>query len=741
MIILPLLLSLTVAQDTTFLDARARELYMGARARMDVADLSITHYKALAKERISMGLNTRLRDRLFYRRETASRIDWRRGGPVNITVLGAREAVPIATSKIVVPGDLKSYLPRLAFDPLDSEVLFTVNDSSDVMHPLSSRAQLHYQFRTGDSTIINLADRSIKLIELKVIPRRAVWTLVTGSFWLESETKSPVQLFFRLAKEIDFDNDIKDDEGEDATIPFFLKPMRADVNYFTIEYGLVHLRWWLPRLFAAEGFFQMGPIKTPLVYERSYSDYEVTADTTRAPISRAALGDSIKALRMCRPLSGMQVGIALESDKPSEKDLERRRAQRARADSIQRAELAKDTARARRMAERQECSKLFHVVVADSSQLLNSSELPPNIYGDKEELTSDPELQRIADQLRKLADPPWQVRTPKFLGPLASNGLIRYNKIEALSVGARTEFDFGQLRGDATGRLGVADLEPRFEVGLTRESLSRSMRLAGYRRLEVMDKPSGFGTMSSSFGALLFGRDERDYYNTLGGELLIHPSETRSRWYTLRLFGEQQRSVQNETNFSLRKLTDSGFVFDPNLLADRADQVGAGLTLRHMFGQNPGRPRLGVELTGEASSGTFEFTRESATLLLNTPLAFGLAGAVEVAAGTTTGDVPMQSNWFLGGVRTLRGYSIGDASGTAFWRARGEIGRGIPLARVVLFTDVGWAGSRDDIQRKASMLSVGAGASFMDGMLRLDLARSLRGKKDWRIYLSVDGIL
>src|SRR6185369_17734625 len=114
--------ALSIAQQDTsnaYLDPHARELVAAVRARRDLVDRSITRYQALAKERISMGLRTRLRDRLFYRRETASRIDWRRGGPINITVLGAREAVPIMTPKVSIPTDLKNFLPRLAFDPMD----------------------------------------------------------------------------------------------------------------------------------------------------------------------------------------------------------------------------------------------------------------------------------------------------------------------------------------------------------------------------------------------------------------------------------------------------------------------------------------------------------------------------------------------------------------------------------------------------------------------------------------------
>ena len=85
--------------------------------------------------------------------------------------------------------------------------------------------------------------------------------------------------------------------------------------------------------------------------------------------------------------------------------------------------------------------------------------MPPSLYGDLDELTSAAELSKLADRLKRLASPPWQLQAPTFSWGLGGNGLARYNKVEGLSVGARTEFDFGRLRADATARFGVADLE------------------------------------------------------------------------------------------------------------------------------------------------------------------------------------------------------------------------------------------------------------------------------------------
>ena len=775
MIGLFLSLSLLAAQDSSnaYLDARARDLISNARGRRDVIDRSITRYQATAKERISVGLRTKLRERLFWRRETASRIDWRRGGPINITVLGAREVVPVASAKPQIPGDLKDFLPRLAFDPLDPDVLIRV-DTSGIRHPMSPGSEKHYQFRTGDSTTINLGTRTIRLIELQIIPRRKEFTLISGSFWFDADTYAPVQLVFRLASDFDLMRDGVDEDDKDDMkfVPGFMKPIRAELQYMTIEYGLIHLRWWLPRLFAAEGMWQMGPIRTPINYERSYSDYEVEADTTIAVTTRGQLTEAeLAALKPCTPNTSMQISVDTDDDKDTPEARERIRRReaardsarararadrdsarvRAQRDSGQVAQV--DTARQRRRREMEECSKRYTVTIADSSKLINSSELPPTVYGDKEELSSDPELQSLADKLRRLAEPPWQARAPSFAWGIFGNSLTRYNKIEGLSMGARTEFDFGRLRADLTGRIGVADLEPRGEFGITRIKPGTWSRLAAYRRLDVMDKVAGFGGFTGSMSALLFGVDTRSYYDNRGAELILRNGEVESQWYDLRVYGEMQRALSKETEFSLRHALNGSTDFDPNLQASKADQAGAVLTLRKAIGINPARPRLAFELVNEASTGTFTFTKHAALLQLTTPLFSGFSLGLEGAGGTTTSDtiatnvgpafsmLPLQNHFFLGGARSMRGYDVGEEHGTAFWRGRAELARGIPAARISLFSDFGWAGDRRDVSTRASMLSVGIGASFLDGLVRADLARALRGNQGFKFTMSVDGIL
>ena len=70
-----------------------------------------------------------------------------------------------------------------------------------------------------------------------------------------------------------------------------------------------------------------------------------------------------------------------------------------------------------------------------------------------------------------------------------------------------------------------------------------------------------------------------------------------------------------------------------------------------------------------------------------------------------------------------------------------ELATSLPAARLVLFGDAGWVGNRDAWDFDPPLLSAGIGASFLDGLLRFDVARALREPKGWRVDLYLDAAL
>jgi hypothetical protein len=65
---------------------------------------------------------------------------------------------------------------------------------------------------------------------------------------------------------------------------------------------------------------------------------------------------------------------------------------------------------------------------------------------------------------------------------------------------------------------------------------------------------------------------------------------------------------------------------------------------------------------------------------------------------------------------------------------RAELGTSFVAARPVIFFDIGWAGDRSLFADRSvrPISGAGAGASFLDGLVRLDIARGIRPSRGWR---------
>jgi hypothetical protein len=712
---------------SAYLDRGAADLLRGARERRARVERSIDMYRVTARERIHAGVEAMTRDRTLFGQELAVRIEWRRGQTGTMQVLGARQAAPAANRRSRVPQDLRSELPDLAFDPDALQLSlfqFGANidvedeeeqareeaegDSADVevevepIDPLSAGSEAHYRFRSGDTTVVRLPDGSrLQLIQLEIIPRRREFRLLRGSLWIDSQTHGVVRSVLTTARPFDLRRDVDDD------IPRVVNTfgaIRATVRYITVEYALVQGRWWLPRLVAIDAQANLGFLAgLPVRFERSYSDYEVEASVApeQAPVAALVAQRDTVAQRICR------------------------------SEAKEAGELCS--------CEWNRCRRWRIQVPSDTMALLTSPELPPPLANEGARLITGEEVESLARVLTPSLGRMGDFR-PELETRIADLRLLRYNRVEGLSVGARADVSWGPLAIDGEVRVGIADREPNAEIGVARESMSRRLRLAGYRRLTPFDPAMRTFGLGASLNALLFGRDEADYFLASGAELTSRPVRD-GRWsYRWRLFGEHQHPVTRNTQFTLARAWDD----DPFLEvrpAERADQAGVSLALSRTFGsdRSPARLTLGTGLEGQA--GTFGFARGQWVARLAAPSLGRFALALEASAGSSAGDVPMQGRWYLGGPTSVRGYTGALIGGEAFWRARAEVATPLPAARLVAFSDAGWAGPRDAWDFDPPLLSVGLGASFLDGLVRFDVSRALRTPEGWRIDLYLDGSL
>jgi len=709
---------------TAFKDPGARDLLLRAREARLNQDTALTGYIANGYERMSLGMGFKRigRDRLMMRTERASRVMWQRGKGAIIDVKGERSAFPMLDGIL----DKEDSDPDMGMDEVDipyvpgRETLWIGSgmakadvSENEIIHPLASGAEAYYTYESGDSVGFQLpGGQRIELKELRIRPRQPKWNVAVGSLWFDASTAHLVRAVYRMAHEMDImavaKQDADDTEDPEDEIPAWVKPMilpmRANVSAITVEYGLHEGRFWLPRSQTIEAEAQVSFMHVPFKLEQRYTYDSVNGSEPMTELTVAALDTATDSVS--------------------------RAARRARHAS----ECKEGTERVRTRESHDDNMLVLMRVPCDTAALTHSSELPKSIYDEGEETFGASEREALISEALTLgAQPGFNPQRPTLNWGLA---YTRFNRVEGVSSAVGIDQVLGNgYSTHAQLRLGVADLSPNGELWLDRTDGRRTVGVGLYRRLVAANDwgdPLGF---SSSLSALLFGRDEGFYYRTWGAEL----KGTKSyglidEW---RLFGEQQFDATVHTEFAVAH--PGGVKGDlTNIDAVNGNVVGLAVAHHSSIGLDPHGFRALTDLKLEGATGTFDYSRG----LLQTTLSHGLGGldaALTLGGGTSGGHLPLQKQFFLGGVQTVRGQRAGAAIGDSFWMSSLEIGSRSVGFRKIVFGDLGWAGSRNDFSHPGRPLSgAGVGASFMDGLIRLDLAKGIYPEKSFRANLYVE---
>ena len=707
---------------SAFRDPAARDLVSRARAARLRQDSSLVAYDANAYERMSVGMGfTKFgRDHLLFRAERAARVYWSRGQGALVEVKGQRAVSPMLSGGGSATADFGGleqvpYFPGRETLWIGSGIAKSDVSDQDIIHPLANGSEAYYTYATGDSVTFQLSGGArIQLREILIRPRMPRWNVAVGSLWFDQSSGQLVRAVYRLAVPMDIwaiakeDQDPKDkDDDVPKWVTGLITPMTAQLKAITVEYGLHEGRFWLPRVQTIEGDAQVGFMHVPFKMEQSYK-YSSVNGTDPAPKLSIASGDTAQ-------------------------------------DSVSRA--------ARRQKRRGECKNglterdrverytdaemvLRLKVPCDTIALARSTELPASIYDRGDELfgTADrDELIRQALTLGAQAD--FGPQPPTFRYGLS---LTRYNRIEGLSTGLGVDQILGKgYTARALVRLGLADWSPNGELSIDRSDGRTTIGAGIYRRLSAANDwtdPLGF---RGSFSALFFGRDEGFYYRNAGAEVTLRTDNAFfGDW---RLFAEQEFDAKVNTEFSFAhpggvngKLT--------NIDAVNGNVVGLATEHHGSYGLDPHALRLISDFKLEGAAGSFDYSRGSLQLTASHGLGRLLDGALTLGGGTSGGVLPIQKQWFVGGVRTVRGQRSGAAIGDAFWLGSVELGTSSPGIRKVVFADLGWAGSRKNYAHPGRPLSgYGIGASFMDGLIRFDIAKGIYPEKKVRANLYVEG--
>jgi hypothetical protein len=683
-VVTALLAALQVAapppQDTlaAYADPRAEQLVGMARQARATQQATLAAFTAQTQERASVLLRTPGRDRLVYRREMAARLDWHRDGTPTVTLLGAREYVPVPGRGVRVVQDAAAEALDVAFDPVAFTRDIGLGSFRFGPHPLNPGSEADYTFRSGGSTQVVLQDGgTLTLHELIIVPRRAAPELVVGTIWIEETTGRPVQEGFRRAAPI----------RTPGPLPF-VGFLSIEPREILIEHALWERQWWMPRVIAIDGLVRAGNAALlPFRYERTYSDFALEG------------GDAL------------ETGVA-------------------------------PTQRAWQV-----------VLPPDRGTLLISAALPASIFDEDAGPLPVDELAALRERLDRVELP--RLRLAPGALALAPLDGIRYNRVEGLSFNITAGANIGGVQPFAEARIATAGRVLRGGAGLAATTAVGELGLGGYDRIDAADPTARPFDAGNSISTFFFGVDQGVYFAATGAELVrTSHSESRRPW-TLRLYSEEHDSVALRTPFTFRRIFTTQYWLIAGPGTEPARQSGLDFQLALGRGVGPQQAQWRLQPRIELATGDFDYGKASLIASAAVPLlrgitalgADGLTVGVEVAGGASAGTVPGQAMWYMGGPATVRGYPGASAAGDGYWRARGEFGTSFPIVRVAVFSDVaqtwgrgGWQ-AFDFIEDHPRLLSFGIGTSFLEGLLRVDLARAVRFRPGWRMMVAVDNVL
>lgn len=451
-----------------------------------------------------------------------------------------------------------------------------------------------------------------------------------------------------------------------------------DLESLAVDYGLWEGSVWMPRLLALDSSLGLGRLgRIQVEYRRTYTDYRLEASGSRAG----------------RP--------APPSEAPPEE---------------------------------------WNVLLPpDPDSLLTTGALPPSIFGPEDRALGSDVSALLTDLVPEPAGRTARARPPGSGSAVsvATLDLLRFNRVEGASVGARASVATGSGPVEATVR--TALLEPEMDAAVRWLPGGAAPSFAVYRRLAPVGTrgdPLGPG---NSLSALLLGWDDGEYVRATGVEVVgtvTRRSRALLRW---RVFVEHQHPLVTRTSASLPHLWRSERLARPNLPAQRSDQAGLQLELRVLRAPTESGAAAGALFAVDGVLGTGDYLRGRLAGRVSTPRSGTLGATLRAEVGGILGHPTIQGRWLVGGTGGVRGYAPGDATGDTFALLGGEAVVGSRTLAMALFSDAGWAwGDAGPSRTRHHLASAGLGLVALDGVARLDLARGLRPPVTWWLGLTLD---
>lgn len=335
----------------------------------------------------------------------------------------------------------------------------------------------------------------------------------------------------------------------------------------------------------------------------------------------------------------------------------------------------------------------------------------------------------------------WPYAQTALYRPIPS---IRYNRTEGFVLGAGLRpLEWGEYRRSKLfGQVGYAFAldEWRYDVGVeTRLHDGDYATKVGvlYRRNTVTEDLWKSNWAENSLAAFFFNNDFFDYYEVEGWSFYGVQRLTRRAQLSVGFRTEKHRALDVNTGWALFGKGED-FALNPaaqrgrNLAVVLALEGGRVASLRYL--PQGYAYRFEAELA-DGLGGDFAFNRYVADVRGYVRATSYSSLSARVRGGLATGEVPLQKEFTLGGLGSIRGYPQNTFFGTRMLLVNAEYAiEDVDLLPDLLddvlffgFFDAGWTNQEGDAFDVDEVYpSAGIGLGFDDRALRLELAFPLR---------------
>jgi hypothetical protein len=222
--------SATAAQTQTWNDARTRALVERATARRaaQLADTALVDYQATAHGYLTflaqVGEGFPEPPKIVKADELALEVYWRSPDLSKQRIVGRRDT-------LLLPTDINYHRDHLGIVQNNFPNIIRLGEGDevrDVPHPLSATGLALYDYAISDSLRIQLPDRAIDVLEVRVRPKNDRAPAAVGAVYIDRDQATVVRMAFSFTRAALIDKQL-----EDVSI--------------VLENSLIDSRFWLPR--------------------------------------------------------------------------------------------------------------------------------------------------------------------------------------------------------------------------------------------------------------------------------------------------------------------------------------------------------------------------------------------------------------------------------------------------------------------------------------------------------------